>query len=297
MARFRTALEQGVTHAHELGGRAQAAIWLDGWPGPIEVGDDLDHPMRMWSMAKPVEAIAVLQRAARDGVRPTAGFRLAMQRALRRSENCAARRMVLELEQLSGGPRGARVAFAAVLRDAGAHPVVASETDAPADQSAECEAFLVRERSGLAEPDSEAVLFGTSRWTVADAVRFAHALGNGRYGAAGPSVLVTMAKPKRLSQERGAVFTADPLWGAGLAFHGYPVAYKAGWGGAQQGAFLAGQFAIVDLDGRRAAVAAMFHPGTQPRIDDPGETPAPQALQETFAAVARAFPRLRATHR
>jgi hypothetical protein len=42
-----------------------------------------------------------------------------------------------------------------------------------------------------------------------------------------------MAKPKQLSQEQGAVFTAGLLWGAGIAFRGYRVAYKAGWGGTQ----------------------------------------------------------------
>jgi hypothetical protein len=51
---------------------------------------------------------------------------------------------------------------------------------------------------------------------------------------------------------------------------------------------------VVDVDGRRAAVSAMFHPTTQPRIDDPGETPAPQALRDIFGSVAHAFSRLHA---
>ena len=61
-------------------------------------------------------------------------------------------------------------------------------------------------------------------------------------------------------------------------------------------AFLAGQFAIVNVKGRRVAVAAMFHPNTQPRIDDPGETLAPEALEEIFTVLADTFPRLRANH-
>jgi hypothetical protein len=289
MERLRSALSRGVAQARTLGGRVQAAVWIDGWTRPVVVGDDLGRRMRMWSMAKPVEAIAVLQRAARVGVRPTAGFRLAMDRALRRSENCAARRMVLELEHLTGGPAAARAAFASVLSEAGAHPTVATETDGPSDQSTDCEAFLSRESAGLSVPDREAVLFGTSLWRVDDAVRFAHALADGTFGVEGASVLLTMTKPKLLSQEAGAVFTASPLWGAGTAFRRYRIAYKAGWGGATRHQFLAGQFAVVYAKRRRAAVAAIFHPSVQPRIDDPGETTAPHALEAIFAAVARTF--------
>jgi hypothetical protein len=248
--------------------------------------------MRMWSMAKPVEAIAVLQLAARAGIRPTAGFRVSMQRALRRSENCSARRMVLELEKLTGGPRSARLAFASVLNEAGANPVVAQEMGRPSDQSSDCETFLKRKSSGLAAPDSVAMLFGTSLWTVGDAVHFAHALGDGVYGAAGTAVLRTMARPKLLSQEPGAVFTAPRSWGAGTAFRGHRVAYKAGWGGVAQRSFLAGQFAIVTVRGRNVAVAAAFHPRVQPTIDDPGATVAAQALEIIFTSVARVFQRL-----
>ncbi len=233
MARFRFALERGVAQARDLDGHVQAAVWVDDWPAPIAVGDDLRRPMRMWSLAKPVEAVAALQFASRKRVQLTAGFTLAMERALRRSENCSARRIVLELEQLAGGPAGARVAFAAVLRDAGARAVVASQREGAAVQSAQCAAFLEREGTGLTDRDGEAVLFGTARWTVIDAVRFARALANGTYGPAGAGVLETMAKPKQLSREPGAVFTADLLWGAGLAFRGYRHAYKAGWGGTQ----------------------------------------------------------------
>lgn len=281
-----------MAQARKLGGRVQAAVWVDGWSQPVIVGDDLDRQMRMWSMAKPVEAIAVLQLAARAGIRPSVGFRLSMQRALRRSENCPARRMVLELEKLTGGPRAARMAFTAVLRRAGADPAVAWEMDGPSDQSADCEAFLDRESAGLATPDTVAVLFGTSLWRLTDAVHFAHALGDGAYGAAGAAVISTMSRPKLLSRETGAVFTAPTAWGAGRAFRGYHVAYKAGWGGATQRHFLAGQFAVVNVKGRNVAVAAAFHPRTQPAIDDPGETAAPQALEVIFFEISRMLTRL-----
>jgi hypothetical protein len=292
MKLVRSVLEASVAQAHRLGGRAQVSVWVDGWPVPVSVGDDLEKPMRMWSMAKPVEAIADVSRAAKDHVRLTAGFEIAMRRALRRSENCSARRMVLELQKLSGGTRGARNAFASVLREAGVRPIVATQEDGPSEQSADCEAFLRAYQDDLPTADGTAVLFGTSLWTVTDAVRFAHALADDRYGPPGDVVLTTMAKAKELSEEPGATFTTDPRWGAGLAFAGYPLAYKAGWGGTRQGAFLAGQFAIVTIRKRRVAVAAMFHPRTQPQIDDPGETQAPRAIQDIFAAVAHTFARL-----
>jgi hypothetical protein len=291
----RRALESGVADAHGLGGNVQAAVWADGWSAPVAVGDDLDKTMRMWSMAKPVEAIAVLSRAADDHVRPTPGFGVAMHRAIQRSENCSARRMVLELQNLTGGTGGARAAFATILREAGARPIVATQEDGPTEQSADCEAFLEHVERGLRAADGVAVLFGTSRWKVTDAVRFAHALADGLYGSAGAEVLSTMSEPKELSEEPGATFTADPRWGAGLAFRDYPLAYKAGWGGTRQGAFLAGQFAIVTVHGRRVAVAAMFHPRTEPQIDDPGETTAPLALEAVFMSVARTLPRLATT--
>jgi hypothetical protein len=198
--------------------------------------------------------------------------------------------MVLELQKLSGGTLGARQAFATVLHEASADPVVATQEDGPAEQSADCEAFLERYESGLPAPDSNAVLFGTSLWTVTDAVRFAHALADGVYGRSGGLVLTAMSQPKELSEEPGATFTADPRWGAGIGFRGYPVAYKAGWGGTRQGAFLAGQIAVISLRGRRVAVAAMFHPRTQPAIDDPGETEAPAALNDVFSALAKTLP-------
>jgi hypothetical protein len=124
---------------------------------------------------------------------------------------------------------------------------------------------------------------------VADAVRFAHALGAGVYGQAiSESVLGAMRKPKGRSREVSASeFTAPVDWGAGHSFAGLNPAYKAGWGGAQQGAFLAGQIASIELPrGGRVAVAVMFHPDVQPTKDDPGLTAAPQALDLAMGSLA-----------
>jgi hypothetical protein len=292
MSLMRRLLSSAAQSARRLGGTIQVAAWADGWNAPVVVGDDLDEPMRMWSMAKPVDAIAAMKLAAQRHLQLTPAFALALQRAIQRSENCSARRLVLELQHLAGSPAGARRTFAMVLGDAHAHPLVATEEDGPSEQSADCEAFLDEHAAGLPSADGVAMLFGTSRWTVTDAVRFAHALGDGAYGSAGARVMHVMQLPKELSQEPGATFTADVRWGAGVAFRGYRVSYKAGWGGTQQQAFLAGQIAIVTDGRRRVAVAAMFHPSVQPSIDDPGETEAPRALEDVFGAVAEALPTL-----
>jgi hypothetical protein len=246
--------------------------------------------MRMWSLAKPVEALAVLEVAERQGVRTTPAFEVAMERSLRRSENCSARRMVLELEQLTGGPEGARNAFADVLAESGARAMPGTQRDGAAEQSAHCTAFLEQHGDGLRAPNGVAVLLGTSEWTIRDAIAFAHALGSGRFGGAGERVLATLAQPKLLSEEPGAVFTAATNWGAGEALATFGPAYKSGWGGTQQHDFLAGQYAVVEANGHRVALAVVFHPSEEPDADDPGSTRAPAALAGFYEEVARALP-------
>ncbi|HEV2790527.1 MAG TPA: hypothetical protein VGV69_04430, partial [Solirubrobacterales bacterium] len=135
-----------------------------------------------------------------------------------------------------------------------------------------------------------ALLLGTSEWRVADAVRFMHALGSGAYGhVLSERILNLMREPKERSREiLPEEFTAAVDWGAGRALRVLDPAYKAGWGGTQQGAFMAGQMAVVELpSGERAALAVMFHPAVQPGQDDPGLTPAPQALEAVMEPLAR----------
>lgn len=98
-----------------------------------------------------------------------------------------------------------------------------------------------------------------------------------------------MRRPKQESTEIPSTddYTANANWGAGKVFG--RAAYKAGWGGSNQDPkqFLAGQYVIVQSGGRTVAIAAMFHPNQQPDRDDPGRTPAPQAIEAIFDAVKR----------
>ena len=84
------ALAGGVRAAERDGGSAAAAAWVVGWGAPIVVGDDrLD---RMWSISKPVAAIATLE-AYHDS--PASGLDQALTAAIQRSDNCAERGVVL----------------------------------------------------------------------------------------------------------------------------------------------------------------------------------------------------------
>lgn len=280
---FRRALGRAVAKAHHLGGRAQVGIWVEGWAEPLVAGDDPDTPMRMWSMSKPITAVAT-RLAAHD--RPSAELTDAMQDAITQSNNCAQRRVVRGLQTLSGSTPAARAAFEQVLRTAGAVGVRVGDQVARAEQ--ECEAYLGQHSAGVADPMGPALLLGTSTWTTRDAVSFARALANRTFGDAGRAVTALMTLPKARDPAAPAdAFTAPLDWGAGTALAQWSPAYKAGWGGASTKTFLAGQLAALTVGGRAVAVAAMFHPHDQPPNDDPGQTRAPEALAAMFGAIAR----------
>ncbi len=153
-------------------------------------------------------------------------------------------------------------------------------------------AYLQQHAGGVGNPLQPAYQYGTATWTVTDAIRFAHALGSGAYGAAGDGVLGYLSRPKGVSAEAGpGGFTADVAWGAGRAFARWHPAYKAGWGGADRGNFLVGQIAVVRVGGRTAAVAAMYHPSRQPTSDDPGQVDAAVALEALLDDVAKELAR------
>lgn len=290
------ALERGVSRATALDGSVEAAVMLASWRelavAASPHGEALRW-MRMWSMSKVVTMVALL-RSMGWGQRPGDPLSPEVQSALRaaitRSENCRQRRIVLELQLANGGsPQGAREAVAEVLAEAGASVQVSDEVEGP-DPS--CIEYLESQRE-IAEPLAPTVLLGTSTWRVGDAARFVNALGAGVYGRAlADRVIALMRAAKAPSREVAPGELTAPLdWGAGRAFAGLSTAYKSGWGGTQQGAFLAGQIALVDLPaGERAAVAVMFHPDLQPPVDDPGRTAAPRALElvmESLTGVLR----------
>ena len=291
MARWTSTLRGAVRSAERLGGDAEAAVWLDGWPEPV-TGGNASRRMRLWSLSKPPTAVAVLKRAGD----PSAALDDAIRAAITRSENCRQRRVVLGLERLTGGAEGARAALGDVFRQAGADGVAISDSTAPADVS--CRTYLQAAGRGLPDPLGPALQLGTSEWTVRDGVAFMHALGNGVYGEAGAKVQELMALPKERSRELTSDndFSAPSDWGAGRAFAGFPgLAYKAGWGGVAQGRFLAAQAGIVPIGDRRAAVMAVFHPSTQPPSDDPGKTQGPKALEDMFRRMALQLRRSGAT--
>lgn len=276
-------LRRGVAAAKtKFGGRAEAALLIDGWARPVLAGD-AGGRMRMWSMSKPVTAVAVYERPS-GGPQPT--LQNAIDGALRASENCRQRRVVLGLEELTGGVAQAREAFRSVLARAGARGV--SVPPEPANAPPECQQYLTTEGApGIKQPLGPALQLGTSEWTVADAAKFAYALGAGRYGAAGERVVALMRAPKRRSSELAdpSEYSARENWGAGTALADFQPAYKAGWGGYLTGQYLAGQLVVMRIGGHSVGVAAAFHPDTQPRSDDPGDTKAPAALETIFRAL------------
>lgn len=283
------ALRGGVDRAARLGGEVEAAVMLDTTTTPIVVTSTpggADRYMRMWSNSKVATMVALLRLLGwgeRAGKAPSSELDSALEGALTRSENCRQRRVVLELQRAAGGTDAARRALGDVFLRAGAKIIPGSQVEAPESL---CVPYL-SEQTEIDDPLAPALLLGTSRWRVTDAVRLVHALAVGTYGEAiSARVLELMEAPKQPSRESEPGELTAPLnWGAGVAFPGVTPAYKAGWGGALNGNFLAGQIAVVRVGGDRLALAVMFHPDGQPSRDDPGITAAPEAIETVMEAV------------
>ena len=284
------ALRRGVARAADLGGSVEAAAMVDSSTSPIVATSEprgASRYMRMWSMSKVATMVALLRElkwGELPGEATSAEVDDALIGAITRSENCRQRRIVLELQRIAGGIEGARRAMAEVFALAGGRPRIDTEIEAPEPH---CIPFL-ESQSELPDPLAPALLLGTSTWRVTDAVRLAHALATGAYGKAiSTRALDLMRAPKQPSRESPAGELTAPLdWGAGVAFAGMEPAFKAGWGGSQNGNFLAGQLAVLPIGGGdRLAIAVMFHPDAQPPRDDPGITAAPSALQTVMVSV------------
>ena len=275
------ALNAAVADAEKLGGKAQAAVWVEGWPAPLaspRISSD-----RMWSLSKVLTALTVIRLS--DGGKLSSTVARAIERALIHSENCPQRRVVLELQQLAGGSAGARAALQETLKVAGAGGEITT-TVQTADSF--CHSYLRRVSDSIGDPLGPGLLLGTSTWTVADAARFMAALADGRYGEPGNRILALLRRPKGVNTEAPpGNYSADPAWGAGRALTRLDPAYKAGWGGSLQGSFQAGQMAVFDVGGRSVAVAAVFRPTRQPDRDDPGRTTAPTAIEGIFTTLRR----------
>jgi hypothetical protein len=279
-----------VESAARLGGEVEAAAMIDDSPAPLVATSEPngeERYMRLWSISKVATMIALFQRLGwedRHGETPSNEVLEALAGAMIRSENCRQRRVVLELQRAAGGIPEARRALAEEFESIGAELQPGSQVAPP---EAICLPFL-RQQIEIPEPLGPALLLGTSRWRVTDAVRLAHALAVGAFGKAlSDQVLEFMATPKQTSRESEPGELTAPLdWGAGTVFGDLPLAYKAGWGGSLNGNFLAGQIAVVTLSpNQHLSLAVMFHPDTQPERDDPGITVAPEAIEAVMQTV------------
>jgi hypothetical protein len=296
-AALRGALAKGRRQAESYGGWVDAAVWAKPWSAPVVLGA---HSFRLWSVSKPITAVAVLRAAEAAHRSLGSGLTGSMVDALARSDNCAQRRVLVALQRLSGGPAKAHDAIRDVLAVAGASARGSAQAK-PLKYVALCAPYLQAHADGLSAGATQApaLLLGTYQWTVRDAVSFAFALGSGRYGSAGHRVLSWMRQPKKRAVESLPRDYTSPL---GLPPSGgrFPAAwrpaYKGGWGGHQQRNFLAEQIVVLDVAGRTVALAAVFRPNDQPPSDDPGGTAAPRALESVFTAVQHQLARL-STHR
>ncbi|HMH47596.1 MAG TPA: hypothetical protein VK538_07760 [Solirubrobacteraceae bacterium] len=285
-AALAAALTTGVDAANRIGGQASAGIWLEGWPQPITA--PASRYARLWSLAKPVAAIAAYQAwEARRGA-PTGAIVTAAEDAITRSDNCGERYLVLELNALTGGSDAGRRAFEGVLSRAGVR-VDSHAVPEHAGEARECARYLAR-RAPIADPIASGWQFGIDEWNVLQAVSFAHALGARRYGRAGEAVLDIMSRLKQpeLASLEGPTgnHLVDLQWGAGDAFGLGQSAYKAGWGGSGQHDFVAAQIVVLPHASPPVALAAIFRPTNQPSNDDLGATRAPEALRALFGRVA-----------
>ncbi|HEX8207434.1 MAG TPA: hypothetical protein VF587_15330 [Solirubrobacteraceae bacterium] len=262
------------------GGVAEAAVWVGGWQVPTVYGD-AKRKMRMWSISKPVTAIAALR--ATPGGKPSAALAGAIEKALVESHNCAQRRVVLGLQTLTKkGPAGAQAAFDGVLADAGVRATPANVGSAIED----CAEYFSRPGTGGVDTGGNAAQFGTSEWTIVDAVTFARALGARKFGAPGDRVLELLRREKLVSEEQKRTgFTVPADWGAGRALGPWEPSYKAGWGGEHQREFMAAQIVTFPLQGQQIAIAVAFHPDKQPTSDDPGSTTAPAAVERMLRII------------
>ncbi len=285
---FRRALERGARDGLRLGVRVSAAIWSSKWREPQTL--DGGRPLRWWSMAKPVTALAVLQQAAEQGSPVSPQLSEAMERAIRRSENCPQRRVVLELQHRAGGEAAARARLAEIFARIGVAQRVQVTHQSQRAQPG-CLPYLEASSPPGGDTAAPALLLGTSTWTPSAAAAFARGLASDTFGEPGARVLTMMRGRKLRSREQlPGDYTAALDWGAGRAFRGWSPAYKSGWGGASAHRFMAGQIVALRLSHASYGIAVMARPlRQQPSVDDPGLTGTPQAVEAVLRRLRTAI--------
>jgi hypothetical protein len=272
-------------------GTVQLALLADWWPKPHVMGQDVAPRMRLWSLSKPIVALALLRTRELRG-QPLDGFDPYLEQALERSDNCAMRELTIDLQNATGSIASARHTITEVVGLSGAsldlRPIQEDRNGAICLSGA-------HPQLSASFGDKLALLVGTARWQVSDAVLFVRGLLTGAADAPGtPSaskiVLRLMRKPKLVDEEPLAgALKAPPDWGAGEVFSEpcWHLAYKAGWGGAQAHvAWLGAQMGVLALrEGHSIEFAVAVHPYVQPPDDDPGETDVPRATRLVLNAL------------
>lgn len=297
------ALHRAVAAARPYG-TGEAAVMLDGWGSPLLAGD-IAEPVRPWSMVKLVTAVALLDELEQQGVGdPGRSLSPYLQRALERSDNCAQRELIVQLQRVSGSMGAALAQVHETVARAGAGIDTASVQSNGRAVGCVAPGYVGIRPADAREP---ALLMGTARWTIAAAVRFVQALRSGVYDRSvhAPGVLPVLAPllrhPKANSAEPAASdITADPSWGMGQAFARpcWRLAYKAGWGSGPT-PYLAGQVGWVELSGGHFAVISVFYrpnaayqARAQARSDDPALVQAPAATAAMLAPIKTALTRI-----
>lgn len=288
------ATTRGVEIAERDGDRAAAVVWPTGWNQPVVVPGKAPVSGRMWSLSKPVTAIAAYNAAAdqsASGV-PSKGLRQGIKDAIRRSDNCGQRRVALGLQELNGGSQAKAIkAFADVLGEAGATVETgAIQRAQDATESSDCARYIsdVAPLPGGKSTDP-AVQFGTTEWTTVQAATFAHALAGGTYGPAGEYVLGLMGQAKlkpRPDTNKNPLNPKDLNWGAGNAFSpAWRPAYKSGWGGKATQNFATTQIVVLRGVEPSVAIAAVVYPKAPVADEDPEKTTAPEGLTDIFTQI------------
>ena len=110
------ALDHGVKQADRFEGQAAVAVAASRWSEAVQAGSPGEF--RMWSTSKPVAAVALLKAQEAAGQGDQSGS-VEVEDALVRSSNCGMRKIVFDLQRITGSKSAAAAAFINVTVMAG----------------------------------------------------------------------------------------------------------------------------------------------------------------------------------